>query len=238
MRRKMARLQEISLLARFQKYFFSQCMRMSFREWWFLRLYQDGVINYEVQTELDWAKSRKLSLARLSALRPAEEGAEETTEESMAAARLALEELVGHYSPERVSAAQDSSEGCMCARPTVLGSLRHVSSEFLKCSVAAWQADRVQDMLDLHPGQPFVESLNVFELENLKAYRKICPDAAVQLNQSARGQGHRCLSFVWLRSCVACALLRAVMPKILKFLLNSASCCQLCQCNFAWMLTT
>ena len=97
-----SRLAEISPLARFTQQFQQKCLRMSFKHLWFMHLYKNGVLEEELERELEWARDRNLSLFKLRDLdRP------KASPQEKQAARQAMEHIVHHYGAERVSSAKD-----------------------------------------------------------------------------------------------------------------------------------
>lgn len=63
LRHKATALVEITPLSRFNRRFF-RVAKWSWREYAFMHMFQHGVIKDEFQSELEWARSRKLSMHR------------------------------------------------------------------------------------------------------------------------------------------------------------------------------
>ena len=72
---------------------------MSFRDFWYMHMFEDGVMKKEYTGEIQWAKSRKLSICR--------------TQRDPAASAEAFEEglaaLLQNYGADKVSDAKDSA---------------------------------------------------------------------------------------------------------------------------------
>lgn len=91
---KAVALMESSPLARFSQRFYRAAM-WSWREFFVLHHFQDGVIKNEFEVDLEWALNRRLSC--IHAFR----------DESDPKNAAALQSLIDHYGIERVSAAKD-----------------------------------------------------------------------------------------------------------------------------------
>ena len=96
---KQAALMQISPLARFSTRF-HRAVQWSWREMLTQHMFEDGVMTNEYMQELQWARSRKLSMHH--AFAPSESQSQEDED----ATNKALSEVIAHYGLERVSAAK------------------------------------------------------------------------------------------------------------------------------------
>ena len=84
---------ELSPFSRFNKRFF-RLVHWSWREFAFMHMFKDGVIPTEFEAELQWARSRKLSMIRTFA-----NSGHESVE--------GIDRIVAHYGAQEVSDAKD-----------------------------------------------------------------------------------------------------------------------------------
>lgn len=106
---KQAALVQISPLARFSKRF-HRAIHWSWREMLTQHMFANGVMANEMDEELQWAQSRRLSMHHAFAETAVTAGQDEDS------IGLALSALIDHYGLDRVSAAKDLgfSNGDIC----------------------------------------------------------------------------------------------------------------------------